>query len=55
MSTVAKPCANVTKRDNISGLLSRALDAGQGLLRLTPTWVPRSFLHPGKRIQAASR
>jgi hypothetical protein len=51
MSTVAKPRANVTKRDNVSGLLSRALDAGQGLLRLTPTWVPRSFLHPGKRIR----
>ncbi|MGE0757117.1 MAG: hypothetical protein AB7O38_08855, partial [Pirellulaceae bacterium] len=25
--------------------------AGGGLLRLTPTWVPRSFLHPGKRIK----
>ena len=33
--------------------LSRALDAGGGLLRLTPTWVPRSFLHPGKRIKLA--
>ena len=31
--------------------LERALDAGEGLLRLTPTWVPRSFLHPGKRIK----
>ena len=31
--------------------MSRALDAGKGLLRLTPTWVPRSFLHPGKRIK----
>ena len=51
MSTAAKPRANETKRDNVSGLLSRALDAGQGLLRLTPTWVPRSFLHPGKRIR----
>ena len=51
MSTAAKPRANETKRDNVSGLLSRALDAGQGLLRLTPTWVPRSFLHPGKRIK----
>jgi len=27
------------------------LDAGEGLLRLTPTWVPRSFLHPGHRIK----
>jgi hypothetical protein len=45
------PPKNVTQRDNVAGLLSNALDAGQGLLRLTPTWVPRSFLHPGKRIK----
>jgi hypothetical protein len=50
MSTVA-PASKRTTKDNISGLLSRALDAGKGLLRLTPTWVPRSFLHPGKRIK----
>ena len=25
----------------------------KGLLRLTPNWVPRSFLHPGKRIKLA--
>ena len=50
MSTV-KSAPNASKKENISGLLSRALDAGNGLLRLTPTWVPRSFLHPGKRIK----
>jgi len=38
-------------RSNYGKLLDRALDAGDGLLRLTPTWVPRSFLHPGKRIR----
>lgn len=37
--------------DNVSSILQNALDAGDGLLRLTPTWVPRSFLHPGKRIR----
>ncbi len=37
--------------DSVSRLLDSALDAGQGLLRLTPTWVPRSFLHPGRRIK----
>jgi len=42
-----------TKRDSIATQLDRALDAGAGLLRLTPTWVPRSFLHPGKRIKLA--
>jgi len=41
------------KSDNIGPILSRALEAGGGLLRLTPTWVPRSFLHPGKRIKLA--
>jgi len=42
---------NVIKKDNVSKILDRALDAGEGLLRLTPTWVPRSFLHPGRRIK----
>ncbi len=41
------------KKDNVGKTLGRALDAGGGLLRLTPTWVPRSFLHPGKRIKLA--
>src|SRR5437773_5360916 len=43
----------VVEKDNVAGVLQRALDAGGGLLRLTPTWVPRSFLHPGKRIKLA--
>ena len=46
---------NVVKSDNIAKVLDRALDKGGGLLRLTPTWVPRSFLHPGPPDQAASR
>jgi hypothetical protein len=29
----------------------QALDASQGILRLAPTWVPRSFLMPGRRIK----
>jgi len=41
----------IVKADSIASILDRALDAGGGLLRLTPTWVPRSFLHPGKRIK----
>ena len=47
--------SKIAGKDNIGKLLERALDAGQGLLRLTPTWVPRSFLHPGKRIKLAFR
>ncbi len=42
---------NVVKGDSVASLLSSALDAGEGLLRLTPTWVPRSFLHPGRRLK----
>src|ERR1700694_4043157 len=45
--------SRVASKDNVGSLLSRARDAGAGLLRLTPTWVPRSFLHPGKRIKLA--
>jgi len=30
-----------------------ALDAGEGILRLAPTWVPRSFLMPGARLKLA--
>jgi hypothetical protein len=41
------------KKDSIGRILDRALDAGKGILRLTPNWVPRSFLHPGKRIKLA--
>ena len=43
--------SNIVKSDNVSQVLNSALDAGGGLLRLTPTWVPRSFLHPGRRIK----
>ena len=42
---------NVVKGDNVAPILQRAMEAGGGLLRLTPTWVPRSFLHPGRRIK----
>ena len=41
----------IIRGDGVRASLERALDAGEGILRLTPTWVPRSFLHPGKRIR----
>src|SRR3990170_1954995 len=47
-------CASeVVKKDNVGAILDRAMDAGRGILRLAPAWVPRSFLHPGKRIKLA--
>lgn len=45
------PNSKILNRDNVGRALMSALDQGGGLLRLTPTWVPRSFLHPGKRIK----
>ena len=45
--------STIVSKDNVGAILERAMDAGGGLLRLTPTWVPRSFLHPGKRIKLA--
>ena len=29
----------------------KAFEAAEGILRLAPTWVPRSFLMPGRRIK----
>ena len=31
--------------------MDRALDAGSGVVRLAPTWVPRAFCTPGRRIR----
>ncbi|NLS91019.1 MAG: hypothetical protein GXX96_02390 [Planctomycetaceae bacterium] len=47
-------CASkIVAKDNVGRILQRAMDAGEGILRLTPNWVPRNFLHPGKRIKLA--
>ena len=34
-----------------TSLAEKALDQGKGILRLAPTWVPRSFCVPGRRIK----
>src|ERR671923_488037 len=31
--------------------VQRAVDAGGGLLRLEPAWVPRTFMIPGRRLR----
>ncbi|HWL07484.1 MAG TPA: hypothetical protein VNQ76_03700 [Planctomicrobium sp.] len=36
---------------NAAALASAALTENDGILRLTPTWVPRSFLQPGRRLK----
>lgn len=36
---------------NTTIFASLALEQGQGILRLAPNWVPRSFCIPGRRIK----
>src|ERR1700679_3501868 len=31
--------------------IKEAIDAGAGILRLEPSWVPRSFMIPGRRLK----
>ncbi len=40
-----------TLTGNVKKATEAALEAGEGLLRLAPCWVPRSFLQPGKRLK----
>jgi hypothetical protein len=39
------------RNESLSTLSSRLLDAGAGIVRLAPNWVPRSFCVPGRRIK----
>ena len=41
----------MTSASNVTKIAKAALESGEGILRLAPTWVPRSFLQPGKRIK----
>lgn len=36
---------------SIKTISEKTLEKGKGVLRLAPTWVPRSFCRPGKRIK----
>lgn len=36
---------------NILQLAKQALDEGEGIVRLAPTWVPRAFCVPGRRLR----
>ena len=40
-----------TVSKNVRSLVEGALAENEGLLRLAPCWVPRSFLQPGKRLK----
>lgn len=38
-----------------AGTFTAAIEEGEGLLRLAPTWVPRSYLVPGRRLKLDNR
>jgi len=39
----------------VNSLTRQALEAGEGILRLAPTWVPRVYLQPGRRLKLDQR
>ncbi|MCS7161175.1 MAG: hypothetical protein RMJ19_11950, partial [Gemmatales bacterium] len=44
--------ADVVRRPAVTSQQVREIiEAGDGVVRLAPTWVPRSFLMPGKRLK----
>src|SRR5258708_11318178 len=49
---MAKKTATKAKKPE-AARVRQALEAAEGILRLAPTWVPRSFLMPGRRIKLA--
>lgn len=38
---------------NVENVVLKALEYGDGVVKLAPTWVPRSFLSPGGRLRLA--
>src|SRR5882757_10263817 len=52
-TSTKKTTAAAVSDKNEAALLRQALEASEGILRLAPTWVPRSFLMPGRRIKLA--
>ena len=54
-SATVKKTKDTPSVDTVNaGFLRQALTAAGGILRLAPTWVPRSFLMPGGRLKLAT-
>jgi hypothetical protein len=51
-STMVKTKKPAAKKVDAT-LVRQVIESGEGILRLAPTWVPRSFLMPGRRIKLA--
>jgi len=39
----------------LKSLVSQAYEAEDGIFRLAPTWVPRAFCIPGRRLKLATQ
>lgn len=50
-AAVATPVKAKSPAKAASSPLKKVLDSAAGVLRLAPTWVPRAFLMPGRRIK----
>ena len=57
--TAMREIRDVRQVQTLTGDVGDAVDAAMqatgGLLRLAPSWVPRSFLHPGRRLKLDPR
>lgn len=53
MSTNPMYRAAECSKDNVKSVAESAMNAGKGVIRLAPNWVPRVFCRPGKRIKLA--
>jgi len=42
------------KNRELKNLVSRAYEEGEGIFRLAPTWVPRAFCVPGRRLKLST-
>jgi hypothetical protein len=42
---------SIATADSTATIAARALDQGRGILRLSPTWVPRVYCIPGRRLR----
>src|ERR1700722_711490 len=45
----------INTESSVEQLTREALEEGEGILRLAPTWVPRSYLVPGRRLKLDAR
>jgi hypothetical protein len=55
MATKTSPAKNTKSRQPAASAVREAIESAEGILRLAPTWVPRSFLMPGRRIKLAPK